>query len=140
MAFKTVPEKYLGEFNKKKAKQKTSEMITSVTSRSKEATHRLTDSLVLLTISFWYFFFTGLAIILKRDVPKEWFRIGKDINRGRIARKIKNLPLESHPEGSEPGKARKFKVVDIDTKQPLKEMKLGSSAVPKVRKTPSTSK
>lgn len=71
------------------------------------------DSLILLTISFWYFFFTGLAILFRSPIPKEWFRIASHLSRGKIAKKIREMSevVEKKPN--------QYRVVDLETKKTL---------------------
>lgn len=71
------------------------------------------DSLVLLTIVFWYFFLTGLAIIFRASIPKEWLRIATYLSRGKIAKKIQELASVKEK------KPNKYRVVDLDTRKTL---------------------
>lgn len=71
------------------------------------------DSLILLTISFWYFFFTGLAILFGRNIPKSWLKIATYLSKGKIAKKIQEMA-----EAQEK-KPTKFRVVDLDTRKTL---------------------
>ena len=74
----------------------------------------LVDALVILTIAFWYFFFTGLAIVLGRRIPKEWMKISSQLSRGKIAAKIKNKEVIKKPST--------IKVVDLETHRELQPM------------------
>ena len=69
------------------------------------------DALVLLTIAFWYFFFTGIAIVLGRKIPESWMKIATALPRGRIAQKIANKEVIKKPNS--------IKVIDLETKQPI---------------------
>lgn len=69
------------------------------------------DSLILLNIAVLYFFFTGLAILMKRDIPKEWMKIATHLTRGKIARRIKDMSEEKE----KPKKS--VRVVDLETGQ-----------------------
>ena len=71
------------------------------------------DSLILLTISFWYFFFTGLAILFRSPIPKEWFRIATYLSRGKLAKKMRELASANDK------KLAKYKVVDLETRKTL---------------------
>ena len=71
------------------------------------------DSLILLTISFWYFFFTGLAILFRSPIPKEWFRIANYLTRGKLAKKVRELASVNDKKPS------KYKVVDLETRKTL---------------------
>lgn len=71
------------------------------------------DSLILLTISFWYFFFTGLAILFRSPIPKEWFKIATYLSRGKLAKKVRELASVQDKKPS------KYKVVDLETRKTL---------------------
>lgn len=75
-----------------------------------------TDTLVLLTIAFWYFFWTGFAIVLGREIPKEWLRIATHLSRGKIAKRVHEMK-EAQDEPVKPSNG--FRVVDLDTKRPV---------------------
>lgn len=47
------------------------------------------DFIVVFTATFWYFFWTGLAIILKRDIPSKWLAIGYKIDGGKVIKGVK---------------------------------------------------
>ena len=71
------------------------------------------DSLVLLNITFWYFFFTGLAILFRSPIPKEWMRIATHLTKGKVAKKIRDMSVASEM------KENRFKVVDLESKKTL---------------------
>lgn len=73
-----------------------------------------TDSLILLTISFWYFFFTGLALVLSRKLPRGWLQIATTLSKRKIAQKIEET-LEEKVEAKKP----RFKVVDLESRSPV---------------------
>lgn len=54
----------------------------------------LLDFLVVITATFWYFFWTGLAIILKRDIPTKWLSIGYKIDGGKVIKNMKKAVLK----------------------------------------------
>ena len=81
-----------------------------------EKTPGVLDGLLLLTIAFWYFFFTGLAVLFGRTLPKEWLKIGVDLNKGKIARKIKPEAITKQDQIAE---KPKYKVVDLDSNKPI---------------------
>lgn len=110
MAF-PIPEKPPKEEEKKKEVLQT---ISKGVSKVSYYAHSFVDSLTLLIIAFLYFFFTGLALLFKRQLPKEWLAIAKDLNKGRVARKIKGMQLEDKPTIK-----KKFKIVDLETKKDL---------------------
>lgn len=69
------------------------------------------DSLILLNIAILYFFFTGLAILFKRDLPKGWLSIATHLTKGKIAKRIKDMgETVEKPKTS-------VKVVDLETGQ-----------------------
>lgn len=53
------------------------------------------DFIVVLTATFWYFFWTGLAIILKRDIPSKWLSIGYKIDGGKVIKNMKKSVLKN---------------------------------------------
>lgn len=73
------------------------------------------DSLVILTIAGWYFFFTGLAILFGRDIPKEWLKIATRLTKGKVAKRINDMSTEME----QPQKKITHRVVDLDTRQPI---------------------
>lgn len=111
MAFPVIPEEYLGQFQVEKPAKRIVQTISAGVSSLSKKTSGLGEFIILFTITFWYFFFTGLAILFGRKLPNQWLRIAKDLNKGRVASKIK-------PE--KPVEPTKFKVVDLETERPLK--------------------
>ena len=100
------------EPTEKKVEIKEEKIIERVKHFISVKTPPLIDSLVLITIAFWYFFFTGIAIARGKSVPKEWMRIATQLSKGRIAKKIRGVvEKENQPN--------KYKVVDIATKRPI---------------------
>lgn len=71
----------------------------------------LTDNLVLLTISFWYFFWTGIAVMRGKKIPKQWLDISTALSKKKIAEKIS--PPHQIPA------VVKHRVVDLETNLPL---------------------
>lgn len=71
------------------------------------------DSLTILTIAFWYFFFTGLAVLFNRKLPKEWLRISVYLTKGKVAKRISDMGKAKEE------KANTYKVVDLETRRPL---------------------
>lgn len=82
------------------------------------------DSLILLTISFWYFFFTGLAILFRSPIPKEWLRIATYLSRGKLAKKIRSLASTNDK------KPNTYRVVDLDTKKTLYDGDMSPTPAP----------
>lgn len=72
----------------------------------------LIDALVILTIAFWFFFFTGLAIVFGRKIPKEWLKIATQLSRGKIAAKVKGKEVIKKPSN--------IRVVDLETHQEVR--------------------
>ncbi len=89
--------------------QKTKEVIEKVVHSVKTRVPIVLDALVLLTIAFWYFFWTGIALVLGRQIPKEWLKIATRLSKDRLSKKIAN------PAVKKPG----FRVVDLETQQPV---------------------
>lgn len=125
MAFPVIPEKYLGEFPKETVKEKAKEAMATVANKTSVGFGNFFDFLIVLTVAFWYYFFTGLAIVCKRDIPKPWLRLGTHLGMYRVTSRLKKslsrasgevLALKDQPK-------KTFKVVDIDTKRPMKVLK-----------------
>lgn len=91
-----------------------SKTIEKAVDSVKKGTPILLDSLVLLTITFWYFFWTGLAILFGKRIPKEWLKIATKLSKEKIAKKISGVETIKKPNT--------FKVVDLETREliPLK--------------------
>jgi len=125
MAFPLIPEKYLGDFPAKESEQKVEDTVTVAASKVSNGFANILDFLIVLTAAFWYYFFTGLAIVLKRKPPKEWLRLGTYLGMTRVSSKIRNTSQKASSEvvASKNTPKRVFKVVDIDTKRPMKVMK-----------------
>lgn len=79
----------------------------------------LFDNVFLLIVAIIYFFFTGLALVCGRTLPKEWLAIGTALNKGKIAKKI-SPPLAPVQATEKPVPSKpKFKVVDLETRKSL---------------------
>lgn len=92
------------------------EKIQTVTTKVVERTSGFVEILIELTIVGWYFFFTGLALLCGRRLPKEWLRIATRLEKGTISRKVKDIGLKIDLAKSQPQKLhKKYKVVDLDT-------------------------
>lgn len=117
MSFPVATPEQLAELAKhiEPPKKKVSTIVTETLKKVAQKTPGIMDGLIVLTISFWYFFFTGIAMLLGRNLPKEWLKIGTDLNRGRIARKISPEKAPIIKEEINPT----FKVVDLDTHRPI---------------------
>jgi hypothetical protein len=95
-------------------KQKPRKSLPERVEGLKKSTGTLSDSLVLLTISFWYFFWTGLAVVLGKSIPSEWMSLSKQIAKKKIADKIDPLvepKIEKTPVH--------HRVVDLETQLPV---------------------
>lgn len=87
-------------------------VVKQVVNTIQAKTPPLVDSLVLLIIAFWYFFFTGLAIVFKRPIPKEWMKIATHLSKGRIVKKVRGVE-------DQVVKPPKFRIMDLETKRPI---------------------
>ncbi len=90
-------------------------VVERVVEKTKQVLPKIVDSLVLITICFWYFLFTGLAILFRSPVPKEWLKIATYLSRGKVAKKIK----EMNEYSDKPKKLASHRVVDIETKRTI---------------------
>lgn len=125
MAFPVIPEKYLDDFPQEKAKEKIKDTVVVAASKVSSGVGKVLDFLILLTAAFWYYFFTGLAIVLKRRVPKEWMRLGTHLGMSRVSSRIKIASQNALQKevATKNAPKRTFKVIDIDTKRPIKVLK-----------------
>jgi hypothetical protein len=85
--------------------------VDRIVTETKKQIPILVDSLVLLTIAFWYFFFTGLAVLFNRKIPTEWLKIATKLSQGKIAKKIANQETIKKPSS--------IKVVDLETQRQI---------------------
>lgn len=95
-------------------KKNPSKVFERVIIKTKTMIPPVIDALILLTICFWYFFFTGLAILFRAPIPKEWLKIAQNLSKGKIAKKIQNLS-DVEPEQ----KKSAVKIMDLETNSPL---------------------
>lgn len=125
MAFPVIDEKYLDKFPPEEVKQKVKDTVTVATSKISNGFANILDFLIVLTAAFWYFFFTGMAIVLKRKIPKEWMKLGTHLGMSRVSSRIKIASQKRSGEvvASENTPKKTFKVIDIDTKRPMKILK-----------------
>ena len=102
-------------------KQTVTESIQKVSRVVGEKSFGFLDGLISLTIVFWYFFFTGLAILCKKPMPKQWIKIMTRLDRGIVSSKIKKTGLRIDQVKSQAQKIhKKYKVVDLDTAKTVK--------------------
>lgn len=125
MAHRVIDEKYLDEFPREEEKKGVKETIVVAASKVSSNVAGILDYLITLTAAFWYYFFIGLAILCKRRIPKEWLKLGTHFGMTKVTQRISR----SHPEplqkvsGTKNTPKRTFKVIDIDTKRPMKVLK-----------------
>ena len=126
MAHQVIPEKYLDNFPQETPKDKTKETVVVAASKVSSGVAGILDFLIVLTAASWYYFFTGLAILLKRDIPKQWLALGTHMGMKKVTTHINKVSPRASSEvlASENTPKRSFKVVDMDTKRPMKVMKV----------------
>lgn len=90
-------------------------VIERVVEKTKETLPKLVDSIVLITIAFWYFLFTGLAILFRSPIPKDWLKIAVYLSKGKVAKKIKDISVASEQRKS----VATHRVVDIESKRTI---------------------
>lgn len=125
MAHKTfTPEEYARILKSEEnpfAKPTPPEKTQTVKTRVVEKTTGILEGLTALTLVFWYFFFTGLALLFKRKLPAQWLRLGTRLEKGYIPHLVKKTGLKIEQAKSQPQKIhKKYKVVDLDTQKPVK--------------------
>lgn len=132
MAQQTLsPEQYdrIVNANKEKPQVKIAEAVQATKTAVIYATKisiGFLDGLILLVIVFWYFFFTGLCLLFGRKLPKQWLALARDLNGGRIARKVKQVgkSQEQVPNGGDMNvptiKKKRFRVVDLESRPAIK--------------------
>jgi hypothetical protein len=126
MAHQVIPEEYLGDFPQETAKKEVKDSVVVAASKVSSGVAGILDFLIVLTAAFWYYFFTGLAILCKRDIPKQWLALGTHMGMRKVTAHINKVNPRASSEvlASENTPKRSFKVVDVDTKRPLKVMKV----------------
>lgn len=90
-------------------------VVERIVEKTKEILPKFIDSVVLITICFWYFLFTGLAILFRSPIPKEWLRVATYLSRGKVAKKIQEMNYNSDA----PKKLASHRVVDIESKNTI---------------------
>lgn len=96
-------------------KDKVTKQTEYLTKWLKEKTPSFMDSLITLTMVGWYFFFSGLAILFKRPVPKWWVEMGTKLK----AQKISEVVQKEVDKPLTPTKPNRFKIVDLETNKPF---------------------
>lgn len=117
MAFPTLTKE---EYNaikdaNKKSPEKVIEKVKYVTKEISKNVSGFWEGFAYFIMVTLYFFFTGLAIVFNRRLPKFWEAIGKTLEGGRISQKI----TEKAKENEIKQKAGKIKIVDIETGQAI---------------------
>lgn len=125
MSFPVIPEKYLADFPKEETKEKVKDAIVVAASKVNSGVGKTLDFLVIFVAAFWYYFFTGLSLLIGRKLPKEWLRLGTHLGMARVSARVRNASQNALQKeaASKNAPKRVFKVVDIDTKRPFKVMK-----------------
>lgn len=127
MAFPVIPEKYLeDEFPQKPLPQKVKDTVVVAASKVSSGVAGILDFLILLTAAFWYYFFTGIAIVIGRKLPDQWLKLGTHFGMARVSSRVRNASQNALQKevASKNAPKRVFKVVDIDTKRPMKVLKV----------------
>lgn len=126
MAFPVIPEKYLGDFPKEQPKEKVKDAVVVAASKVNSGVGKVLDYFIVLTAAFWYYFFTGIAIARGKRVPTQWMKLGTHLGMSRVSSQIRKASLNATQKevASENAPKRVFKVVDIDTKRPMKVLKV----------------
>lgn len=126
MAFPVIPEEMLDKFPTKETKEKVKETVVAAASKISTGTASILDFLLILIVATLYYFFTGLAIVLNRNIPYHWLRLGTHLGMKKVSSIVKNASQNALQKAVATKNAPKrvFKVVDIDTKRPLKVLKV----------------
>lgn len=126
MAFPVIPERYLGDFPKTETKEKVKDAVVVAASKVNNGVGKVLDFLIVLTAAFWYYFFTGIAIARGKRVPIQWMKLGTHLGMARVSSRIRSTTQKRLSEelASQNAPKRVFKVVDIDTKRPMKVLKV----------------
>ena len=74
------------------------------------------EQVITWTMVGWYFFFSGLAVLLGRPIPKWWRDIGLKIDRQKVSQVVQKEVEKPVVEV----KPNRFKVVDLETNRPLR--------------------
>lgn len=97
------------------------EKVQTVTTKIVEHTSGLLTGFIELTIVGWYFFFTGLALLCGKRLPKEWLKIATRLEKGLVSHLIKQTGLSTRYSDKQPRDLhKKYKVVDLDTQKAVK--------------------
>lgn len=125
MAFQVIPEKYLADFPKETIKERVKESAVVAAARVGSGAAGLFDFIIALVAAFWYYFFTGLALVVGRTLPSQWLRLGTHFGMVGVKARIKKVaPVASGGVSALKDLTKKtFKVVDIDTKRPMRVLK-----------------
>ena len=99
----------------KKKPEKVVERITTIIKKVPQISINFVDSLAFLVVASIYFFFTGLAILFGRPIPKFWIDLSKIVETHRIKDKI----TEKVERNKIKDRAGKIRIVDIESGQQL---------------------
>ena len=87
--YKVIPDNTnLGEIPTVK---KAGEIVNKLLTGSKRKAFGFYDFIVLLFVSTLYFFFTGLALVLGRTVPRKWLEMGYTLGDGKAVKGLKRI-------------------------------------------------
>ncbi|MBK9272886.1 MAG: hypothetical protein IPM48_14980 [Saprospiraceae bacterium] len=117
MAQPTIPDHLMKELDTSPPTEKIVQHMIESSRAVRRSTISFTDSIAFLTISFWYFFFTGLALLLGRKLPRKWLDLSHKLDAGRISKKIEDKEQNHIAEASK--KVGGYKIVDMETKRPV---------------------
>ena len=120
MSFPVIDERYLEKDWLHKAKENVATKTQTIVSSTIDKTHGVLTGFTDYTIVFLYFLLTGLAILFRSPIPKDWLMLSKKIGGRKISQRVEDL--KEKVEKIKP--KRVFKVVDIDTKRPMKVLKV----------------
>lgn len=99
----------------KKVPQKVTEKINYITKEVSKRSTGFVEGLAFVLMVFFYFFFTGLAILFKRKLPKFWEEMGSSLEGGRITQKVQDVVKQTDIKK----KAGKMRIVDLETGQSI---------------------
>lgn len=92
--------------------------VEKVVETIKHKTPAFIDSLSLLFLIVLYFSFTGLAIVVRSPLPKEWLQIGVGLNKKRISKLIEAVAVDQPLITKSP-----VKIVNIQKEPPVDLLK-----------------
>lgn len=110
-----TPEEYAkilksDEITKLFKKENVATTLSDVVKKTPEKVRGMVETLTDFVLVFFYFMFTGLAILFRSPIPKGWLNIVQRLNNSRINQRIDKVS-EIKKEVKKP----QYKVVDLDT-------------------------